>query len=187
VSPCCNVGVHRIDFFSLEDKEDKEDKEDHLPWLRELRSRIWGGHKTTLIRTVTVTEADYDALQKRLNGLHDDKSIELAKLNFLQSLSTTLAPPNLDDEGSEEEVENDDLGETDIHKLFPSVFRYLDLTSLGLENEVTSRFPVPMLYRQEYEDMTNLIDSGSRRSRGSVIVTGQPGTGEFLVSLFHII
>ena len=168
-------------FFSLEDEED------HLPWLKELRSKIWGGVKPSLIRTVTVTEADYDALQKRLNGLSDDKSIELAKLNFLQSLSTTSASPNLnlDDESSEEEVENDDLKETVIHKLFPSVFRYLDLTSLGLKNGVTNRFPVPMLYRQEYEDMTNLIGGESRRSKGSAIVTGQPGTGEFLVSLFH--
>jgi len=96
-----------------------------LPWLRELHSKIWNriDLKRTLFRTVKVTKADYEALQQLLNGLRDCNTV---KLNFLQSLSTTDDLPNLgDDEGSEAEVEdnNDDLEETVIDKLFPSVFK----------------------------------------------------------------
>jgi hypothetical protein len=171
VSPCCNVGVHRIDFFSLED---------HYPWLEELHSKIWGGAKTTLIRTVKVTEEDYKLLKRNLNGLRDRRDVKLAKLEILKSLSTMTAPSNLQDE-----VENDDSEATDNHNLFPSVFTYLDLASLELKEKVTSRFPLPLLVRQDYKDMTKLIDDEPRDSEGSVIVSGQPGTGEFLVSLFH--
>jgi hypothetical protein len=172
VSPCCNVGVHRIDFFFLE--------EDHYPWLEELHSKIWGGAETTLIRTVKVTEEDYMALKRRVNGLRDRADLKLAKHYILELLSTTEAPSNLQDE-----VENDDSEARDIYNLFPSIFTYLDLASLELKEKVTSRFPLPLLIRQDYNDMTKLIDDESRDSSGSVIVSGQPGTGEFLVSLFH--
>jgi hypothetical protein len=67
-----------------------------------------------------------------------------------------------------------------IDALFPSTFRYLDLSSLGLK-ESTSRFPLPLLLREEYDHITKLIDEGPEGASGSVIVSGQPGTGEILV------
>jgi len=44
---------------------------------------------------------------------------------------------------------------------------------------------LPLLLCQEYEHISELIKSKSQDSGGSVIVNGQPGTGEFLVSLSH--
>jgi hypothetical protein len=153
---------------------------DMLLWLRELHSKIWGGTETTLTRTVEVTEADYVALKERLNGLHDQTGVQLAKCNLLRSLPAKKASSNVQDD-----VEKDDSEASDNHKLFPSVFTYLDLSPLELKAEVTSRFPLPILVRQDYKDMTKLIDGQSPDALGSVIVSGQPGTGEFLVSLFH--
>jgi len=47
-----------------------------------------------------------------------------------------------------------------------------------LKAEVTSRFPLPLLIREDYEDMTKLIDKEPQDNSGSVIVSGQPGTGK---------
>jgi hypothetical protein len=47
------------------------------------------------------------------------------------------------------------------------------------------RLPLPLLLRQEYKDISELIKKRPQNSGGSVIVSGQPGTGEFLVSLSH--
>jgi hypothetical protein len=71
-------------------------------------------------------------------------------------------------------------GDFKIDALFPSTFRYLDLSSLGLEAP-TSRFPLPLLLREEYDHITRLIDEGPIAGSNSVIVSGQPGTGEVLV------
>jgi hypothetical protein len=152
---------------------------DMLLWLRELHSKIWGGTETTLTRTVEVTEADYVALKERLNGLgHEDA--KLVKLDILRTLREKIALSNVQDK-----VEDDDSEARDNHMLFPSVFTYLDLSPLELKAEVTSRFPLPLLVRQDYKDMTELIDGESQNNTGSVIVSGQPGTGEFLVFLVH--
>ncbi|KAF8257274.1 hypothetical protein EI94DRAFT_1692741 [Lactarius quietus] len=143
------------------------------PWLTELHSKIWNrvDLTQTLTRTVEVTEAHYTALQHRLNGLHDRMAINLVKLNILHSLREAV--PSLQDE-----VESDVSEARDNHKLFPSVFKYLDLAPLGLKAEVMSRFPLPLLIREDYEDMTKLIDKEPQNNSGSVIVSGQPGTGE---------
>ncbi|KAF8262318.1 hypothetical protein EI94DRAFT_1789026 [Lactarius quietus] len=137
----------------------------------ELHSKIWNrvDLTQTLTRTVEVTEAHYTDLQRSLNGLHKRTAIDLVKLNILHSLREAV--PSLQDE-----VESDVSEARDNHKLFPSVFKYLDLAPLGLKAEVTSRFPLPLLIREDYEDMTKLIDKEPQDNSGSVIVSGQPGT-----------
>jgi len=83
----------------------------------------------------------------------------------------------------EDEDEDEDVRE--IQSLFPSPLRYLDLSTLGLKQKLTPRFPLPLYIRQEYKVISELINKQPQNSAGSVMVSGQPGTGEFLVSLSH--
>ena len=70
----------------------------------------------------------------------------------------------------------------EIIHLFPSILSFLDLSTLGLKESVSKRLPLPLLHRQEDKDLTRLIKKKPENSGGSVMVTGHPGTGEFLVS-----
>jgi len=81
----------------------------------------------------------------------------------------------------EDEDEDEDVRE--IQSLFPSSLRFLDLSSLGLKKMLTPRFPSPLYLRQEYKVLSDLINEQPQNGGGSVMVSGQPGTGEFLVSL----
>ncbi len=84
----------------------------------------------------------------------------------------------------EPEASNDGGSTTDT--IFPSTFRFLDLSTLGLKARVSQRFlPLPLLLRPEYDYITRLIKKEPVNGQGSVIVSGQPGTGEVLVSLSH--
>ena len=163
----------------------------NLAWLREVHSEIWNkkGRRSELFRKVTVTQADYAELQERLKVQHPDRdspdyrsdeSVLSVKLKFLLSLTPEALSPD-DDDNSEASNEDDAV----LKSLFPSHLRFLDLSTLGLEAKVTGRFPLPLLLRQEYEDISELIKNEPQSSAGSVIISGQPGMGEFLVSLSH--
>lgn len=80
------------------------------------------------------------------------------------------------------EASNEDGG---INSLFPFTLRFLDLSLLDLKKRVTTRLPLPLFIRQEYDDISVLIKEQPRCQEGSVIVSGQPGMGEFLVSVSH--
>ena len=67
--------------------------------------------------------------------------------------------------------------------IFPFTLRFLDLSGLSLK-KVPKRLPSPLFLRQEYDDITALIENGPQ-TKDSVVVSGQPGTGEVLVSLSH--
>ena len=104
----------------------------------------------------------------------------------------TLSPPLPDDNhdrGDDEDGDGDGDGDDedeDVREpqsLFPSSLRLLDLSLLGLKQKLTHRFPSPLHLRQEYKVLSELIEKQPQNSGGSVIVSGQPGTGEFLVSL----
>jgi hypothetical protein len=73
----------------------------------------------------------------------------------------------------------------DINSLFPFTLRFLDLSLLDLKKRVTTRLPLPLFIRQEYDDISALIKEQPRCMQGSVVVSGQPGTGELLVSVSH--
>ena len=167
------------------------------PWLGGLHAEIWNRKelKRQLFRKVKVTQTDYTALQGRLNELHPDRDspnyrgtkpdVLSAKLNFLRSL------PQLDDNDSDdederlsnrdedEEASNED--DAEIKSLFPFTICFLDLSSLQLK-EVPPRLPLPLFLRQDYKDISKLIKKNYEHGAVSVLVTGQPGTGEFLVS-----
>jgi hypothetical protein len=175
----------------------------HLPWLEEVHSKIWNHKdlKPTLFRKVEVTQAHYAAFQERLKELHLNRDspdydgtkpdVLSVKLDFLRSLTPAevLSPRHPD--GNDDRVDDDDDSEAsneddpEIKSLFPSILSFLDLSTLKLKENVPNRLPSPLLLRQEYKDFSELIEKEPQNSGGSVIVSGQPGIGEFLVSLSH--
>jgi hypothetical protein len=159
---------------------------DSLPWLKDLYKRIWkkDAAKSTLFRQVEVTRAHYDALQNNLNKKYPDRGSETYKGVGHDVLSDKLgildAAPvhnNLDRVDDADNTDNDE-----IDSLFPFNLRYLDLSTLQLEHE-SDRFPPTIYHREEYDHISKLIKNRPPDGTGSVIVSGQPGTGEVLVSL----
>ena len=172
-----------------------------LPWLEEVHSKIWNRKdlKPQLFQEVKVTRGDYAALQECLKELHPDRDsqdyngadVRRVKLEFLRSLTPAkgLPPQHPNDNDNDNRVDDDDDSEDDpvIKKLFPSTLKFLDLSTLGLKETMPTRLPLPLLLRQEYYDISELIKKWPQDYRSSVILSGQPGTGEFLVFLFLII
>ena len=185
-----------------------DDPKPTLPWLSELHKKIWNKKdlRPNLFRTVKVTLADYAAMQKRLKDLHPDRDLPdydgnedqigvlSVKLDFLRSLpsvssakasptkgSSSRHPDHSDDEDSEADNDDDII----LKSLFPSTLSFLDLSPLGLKEKMPGRFILPLLNRKEYKDISELIKKKPQNSGGSVLVSGQPGSGAFLVSLSH--
>lgn len=170
----------------------------HLPWLEEVHSKIWKRKELEpkLFRKVKVTQDHCTELQNRLKEQYPDRDspgydgrkhdVQSIKLDFLR-LITPLAPRHPDN--NEDRVDDDDDLEatnqdgSDINSFFPSTLSFLDLSSLGLKAKVPNRLPLPLFLCQEYNHISVLIKREPRNSAGSVIVSGQPGTGEVLVSL----
>ena len=171
-----------------------------VDWLKEVHSKIWNcGDKLALFRKVVLTRGHYDEWQRNLNekfphrdqaqpGGKDYDAILAAKLEFLEStdqaerLTSRHHDNNMDqvdDNADPEAIDEDDFN---IDSFFPFTLNYLDLSALELE-VMPARIPLPLFIRQEYDHISKLIDEGRRGSRGSVIISGQPGTGEVLVSL----
>ncbi len=82
------------------------------------------------------------------------------------------------DDGPEASNEDD----SEINSLFPFTLRYMDLSTLELEH-TSDRFPSSLFIREEYDHISKLISEQPKTGKGSVIVSGQPGTGEVLISL----
>ena len=98
------------------------------------------------------------------------------------------APETSDDdarETSDDDPKTSDDDGLEINTIFPSTLRFLDLSILGLKECLTHRLPLPLFIRQEYDHISTLIENEPRNGHGSVIVSGQSGTGEVLVSLSH--
>ena len=92
------------------------------------------------------------------------------------------------EDGSEMDVDeletsNEDGSASD--SFFPFALSFLDLSPLGLKESVPKCFSLPLFIRQEYDHISALIETRPRNGQGSVVITGQPGTGEALVSLYH--
>ena len=75
------------------------------------------------------------------------------------------------------------VDDSDINSFFPFTLRFMDLSTLDLKEEVPEHVPLPLFFRREYDDISALIEKQPKN--GSVIVSGQPGMGEVLVSLCH--
>jgi hypothetical protein len=176
------------------------------PWLHEVHSKIWDRQdiRSEIFRTVEVTAAHYDALQKRLKEQHPDRdstnynaglddvlSIKLDILN--QTIPASTPSPIVqrahsgneqilvqDDEDLEESDGNDD---TEFRSFLPATLKFLDLSSLKLKDEEPPRLPLPLFLREEYDLISRLLKEMPEHSGGSAIVSGQPGTGEVLVFL----
>ena len=130
---------------------------------------------TALQRCLKELHSDCDLLD--YNGTVADSNVLCVKLNFLQSL-----PQHPDD--NDDQVDNGTNGlasNKDDPKIFPCIINYLDLSTLELKEEVLDRLTLPLLLCQEYKDILELI----KKTGTFVIISGQPGIGEFLVSLSH--
>jgi hypothetical protein len=183
------LGVVQAQTLSARDRAADDPQLADLPWLKELHSEIWNRkeRKPTLFRRVEVTQAHYAALQERLKELHSDRGspgydgnkpdVLNVKLNFLR-----LLPP------ADDRMEASSEGDPEIKPLFPSILSFLDLSTLELKEEMPDRLPLPVLLRQEYKDISKLIEeSHPQNGGGSVIISGQPGMGGFLASLSYTI
>ena len=169
-------------------------------WLEEVRSKIWNKKELEpkLFRKVKVTQAHYAELQKRLKERHQDRdlpeydakkhNVQSVKLEFLRSI-TPLSSPHPDN--NEDRVDDDDDPEasnedgSEFNSFFPFTLSFLDLSTLDLREEVPDRLPLPLFLREEYDHISKLLEKEPRNSCGSTIISGQPGTGEVLVSLSH--
>ena len=161
---------------------------DEYLWLHESHSKIWKKKELeqVLFREVKVTQADYTVLQERLKEQHPDRDspeydgkmcdVQSVKLDVLRSIQE-----NVRDDDDPEASHEDGSG---INSLFPFALRFLDLTTLGLKY-VPPGLPSPLFLRQEYDDISALIEREPKNTYGSVIITGQPGTGEVLDTLSH--
>ena len=120
-------------------------------------------------------------MQERLKDQHPDRDlpeydgrkwdVESIKLGFLWSLT-----PSVDDD-DDRELDNDD--DFDINSFFLATLSFLDLSALVPKAKGQNRFPLPLFLRREYHHISAMIED----EEGPVIVSGQPGTSEFLVSL----
>jgi hypothetical protein len=146
-----------------------------LPWLEEVHSKIWNRKdlRPQLFRNVEVTQAHYAALQKRLKELHSDRDspdydgakpdVLSVKLDFLRSLTPAEAFAT---------TSHHDMSTTTM------IRRQATRTILKLNH---SSHPFSAFESVNFSAQ----EERAENSGGSVIVSGQPGTGEFLVSLSH--
>lgn len=140
-----------------------------------------------------ITRAHYTQLQERLKAQHPDRdSREYDALNHnvqnikLDFLLTAQADDDDDLEASNEdnsEMDDDDLvasneDKFNIDRLFPFTLHFLDLSTLGLKEAAPEGLPLPLFLRQEYDHLSALIDGQRQCNKGSVVISGQPGTGE---------
>jgi hypothetical protein len=180
----------------LDDNDQPSPKRPRLDsfWLRELHSKIWNREdlEPTLFREVKLTRAYYDALEDSLNQKYPDRDTEgydgrnhialREKLDILNGPTPAATPAETDNHEDLVGVDDDDEDDSVLNLCFPFTLRYLDLSTLQLK-DTTDRFPLAFFVRQDYGYISKLISEGPRNSNGSVIISGQPGTGEVLVSL----
>jgi len=168
-------------------------------WLLGLHSQIWGRGdlRSELFREANITVAHYKMLQERLTELQPGRTskdytaddVQYIKLDILNmNHPSPLVPPghNLNSDGMEQtEDEGDSDGlDDELRSYFPATIQYLDLSSLHLSNNLKPRrMPLPLLIRQDYNVISKLLDSLPKSNKGSAIVSGQPGIGDFCLFL----
>jgi hypothetical protein len=156
-----------------------------------------------LFYEVEITAAHYVELQKRLENLYPNRNskdyrndnVISIKLDVLQSFAPPpealiqVAYPGSDDkqiEVEEDEDKEDNYGmDNELRAFFPATVTYMDLSSLKLKKP-PPRIPVPLLIRQEYSIISDMLNKLPEGNAGSVVVSGQPGTGETPLFLFSV-
>jgi hypothetical protein len=166
-------------------KRQRVDDGPQTSWLQDLYSKLWrrADLGQQIFRKVTVTENLYEEMERRLNAQHPDRhnreydggrnDVWSIKLDVLRE----AFPDNNVDQAHDGDDLNEDGSETD--SLFPFTFSFLDLSTLGL-NFIPEHIPSPLFIRREYDYISGLIGKRLPGNQGSVIVSGQPGTGEVL-------
>ena len=99
------------------------------------------------------------------------------KLDFLDSIISSKALSPLHPDNNKNGVDDTSL---DVESLFPSTLQYLDFSGFGASPAAIA-LTFTLYLRQEYDDISKLTANGSNL----MIVSGQPGTGEVLVTLLH--
>ena len=165
-------------------------------WLMELHSKLWDRQdlRPSLFREVEITVELYHTLLERLTEIHPDRDtpnydaraskVLSAKLQCLQpftSPSLGEQPPRSDNELVETKGDKDsgesDVVDAELNSFLPTTIRFLDLSSLELKYP-PPRLPLPLFLRRDYDVVSRMIEEGPKTSTGSVVVSGQPGTGE---------
>jgi hypothetical protein len=156
-----------------------------LLWLQELHERIWNRAdlKPELFYSVEVTRTHYDALQASLKRKYPNRDLPTYNgsrnvLNSKLEILKSTTPADVGDGSSVDSEANEEDLDSEVNRCFPFKFNYLDMSSLKLKY-IPLRFPLPLYIREEYNHISGLI----RNSSESVVVSGQPGTGEDLVSM----
>jgi hypothetical protein len=161
-------------------------------WLVELHSKLWNKKhlQQELFQTIEITAAHYKELQERLSKQFPNRhspnyrpvgGVLSVKLDVLRNfkvphpaLGHVAHPTDSDDEKNEDE--NNDIDD-ELHSFFPATIKFLDLSSLRLRISPL-RMPLPLLVRDEYNFLSDMLDKLPRDGSGSAIVSGQPGTGK---------
>ena len=129
-----------------------------------------------IFHKVHITRAYYDALQYTLDRKYPDRNLAQYNGRNHDVLSDKLNILKSSQHPNNYEVQVGD-DEDEINSLFPFTLSYLDLSTFELKNK-SDRFPLPLFLRDGYGHISDLISSFPQNSKGSVIVSGQPGTGE---------
>jgi hypothetical protein len=158
-----------------------------LPWLKELHAKIWNRKrlKPLLFRKVEVTQAHCAALERNLKKVYSDRDspgydgyhdVLNVKLNLLRLLppadSLSQQHPddcdNDDDDNDDDDSEGSNEDDPGIKSLFPSILSYLDLSALRMKEGIPERLPLPLLLRQEYDNISKLIKERPQNSGGPI-------------------
>ena len=128
-------------------------------------------------------ETSEDGDSEAMNEVHDpDTSCKGDDSEAMDEVNDSEAMSEDDDPGAtreDDDLEASNEDDTILQSLFPSILSFLDLSTLNLKITPPGRFPQPLLLRREYKKLSALIENRPRSSGGSVMISGQPGTGEF--------
>ena len=104
--------------------------------------------------------------------VHDDGDLEARNKGSDSELSNKCDDSEAINDDDDSDPRNED--EIALESLFPFILNFLDLSTLGLN---VTPLPLSFLHRQEYEDISKLIEDRTEGYGGSVLISGQPGIG----------
>jgi hypothetical protein len=151
-------------------------------WLVELHSKLWNRKdlKPSLFRQVEVNVGHYHALVRSLEKEYPSRDSDDYNADDVLSVKLKVLNNPVNTEATGDDLTESEI--TEIYSHFPWTLRFLDLSPLNLVNP-PPRLPMPLLVREEYDNISQIIDSRQLTSAGSVLVSGQPGTGEICLLL----